>query len=232
MDDLYFDLGNTSLKVYSDGGKLAAVFSSLRSSWLSETSAFICSQDVKRVVIASVATEEKLDLVLNLLKGISVTIASYDKGQWRVINGYANPERLGIDRLLAIEAAYFEIQDRCLVIDCGSAITLDAVDASGCHIGGYIVPGYRLQMESLLRDTSLSFDSIEPTLEMGLDTSECIRNGALRMIFSFCVSVIDEIKPARVFLTGGDLKGALKTLEGLGVRDDFLVYKGLKRVYG
>lgn len=232
MNRVYLDLGNTALKVYSDDGDLVEVYLSRDEAWIENFACMVNRHPIKQAVLASVAVKEKEAAVMSRLDGIEVLSASYDIGEWQIQHSYKNPAKLGIDRLLAIEAAYRETQNSLVVIDCGSAITVDSVDSSGFHQGGFIVPGYRLQMESLLSGTNLSFDVIDPTLALGSDTSECIRNGSFRMISSFCQSVIEEMKPSTVILTGGDLNGVLAPLKVFGEVDEQLVFKGLKYVYG
>lgn len=56
-------------------------------------------------------------------------------------NAYAEPGRLGIDRFLAMLAAWNAGLAPCIVADCGTALTLDALAADGQHLGGLIVPG-------------------------------------------------------------------------------------------
>lgn len=67
-----------------------------------------------------------------------------------VRNGYADYQRLGMDRWLAIIGAYQLARGACLVLDLGTAITADYVNAAGEHLGGYICPGLPL-MRGLLR---------------------------------------------------------------------------------
>lgn len=232
MSKLYMDLGNTSLKVFNEQGELLGAYNKYMDNW---------EEDFKRIfehtcyvscILASVATKAELSKIKSLLPDeISLTEASFNLGLWSVVPCYQDPSKLGIDRLLAMEAAFRESESSVVVIDCGSAVTVDYVSQTGFHEGGYIVPGYRLQMESLLRDTSLSFEDIRPSLGLGQSTSECIRNGSLRMITSLCESVIERYQPSVVVLTGGDLSGDLSSLSQLGRRDDLLVFKGLNYVY-
>jgi len=63
------------------------------------------------------------------------------------------PARVGIDRLLGAWAAYRELQTPVAVIDAGSAITVDWVDGCGDFQGGAILPGLKLQAESLAAGT-------------------------------------------------------------------------------
>ena len=71
-----------------------------------------------------------------------------------VRNGYSNPAQLGVDRWLAVIGAFHRHRDACCVVDAGTALTIDGVDATGQHLGGFIVPGPRLMVESLLTGTS------------------------------------------------------------------------------
>lgn len=63
---------------------------------------------------------------------------------------YLQPQRLGADRFVAMAAAYqLSQQQACIVIDCGTAVTIDTINAAGEHIGGIIYPGLQLCAESL-----------------------------------------------------------------------------------
>ena len=55
-------------------------------------------------------------------------------------NAYVNPSELGSDRWCAMVAAYHATDSDIIVIDCGSAITIDIVNSAGQHLGGYILP--------------------------------------------------------------------------------------------
>lgn len=73
------------------------------------------------------------------------------------------PERLGIDRLLAAwKASRWSPRQACVVIDAGSAITVDCVSPQGVFLGGAILPGVALQFESLGRGTD-ALPTLDPT---------------------------------------------------------------------
>ncbi|MDQ2070556.1 type III pantothenate kinase [Natronospira bacteriovora] len=130
---------------------------------------------------------------------------------------YEEPVRLGVDRWLAMLAAWRLIgqpQHRpLLVVDCGTAVTLDLVDADGGHRGGAIVPGLRLMAESLIGATS----GIRPRPDdqsagfPGRDTGACVQSGALMAVTGALREAIahsDGICPgAAVIMTGGDADG-------------------------
>ena len=74
-----------------------------------------------------------------------------------VTNAYDEPHKLGTDRFVAMIAAYHlnneQQQKACIIIDSGTATTIDAVDANGNHLGGLILPGIDLCSSSLLQNT-------------------------------------------------------------------------------
>lgn len=68
--------------------------------------------------------------------------------------GYVNPAKLGVDRWLGVIAAFHQRRGAACVVNVGTAMTIDGVDATGQHLGGVIVPGPDLAVASLLRNTS------------------------------------------------------------------------------
>lgn len=96
-------------------------------------------------------------------------------------NAYAEPARLGVDRWLAMIAAFRRVGGAVIVLDCGSAITLDAVTAAGAHLGGIIVPG-----PEMLWRCFYSSAAVVATEEMafaanpfGRSTGQAVGGGAL-----------------------------------------------------
>lgn len=124
---------------------------------------------------------------------------------------YDDAGRLGVDRWLAMLAAFHETAGPVCVFDCGSAITVDLVVEKGVHKGGYIIPGIKMQRDALLENTELI--RIEKALEShnfgwGCSTEEAVNFGISRMVAGFIDSIVDELLlsgplPA-LFLTGGD----------------------------
>lgn len=71
-----------------------------------------------------------------------------------VSNAYANPRQLGVDRWCALIGARARIKAACLVVGCGTATTIDTLDANGRFLGGFILPGNDLMRSSLARNTA------------------------------------------------------------------------------
>lgn len=127
-----------------------------------------------------------------------------------VVNAYAEPGKLGVDRWLALLAAYHRAKTACCVVDCGTAIKVDLVAANGRHRGGYIVPGLQLLKDALaarsqaLATEQAGWSSAEP----GTSTIAAVHNGILRNVLGFVRDVKRECDDSgieyRWFITGGD----------------------------
>jgi type III pantothenate kinase len=153
-----------------------------------------------------------------------------------VTNGYALPGQLGVDRWAAMVAAWHEQQSAVLVVDCGSAITLDFVDAGGRHHGGMIAPGLQMMRHSLSHQTA-NID-ILPTGQAGSAgllanaTEAAIINGTIRMATAMIERTATDIAGQsgdgiRVVMTGGDAPVIRPLLDRRTTHDPDLVLKGV-----
>jgi type III pantothenate kinase len=94
-----------------------------------------------RVWVASVAAASRADGVREALAGFETGRVEWLRTPRRaggVVNHYAKPERLGIDRFLAMLAAHSRASGACVVVGCGTALTLDLVATDGAHAEGMI----------------------------------------------------------------------------------------------
>jgi type III pantothenate kinase len=129
-----------------------------------------------------------------------------------VTNTYEDPIALGVDRWLAMLAAFHRTGSACCILDCGSAITYDWLNARGEHQGGYIVPGMQLMRQSMAKKTRALEIAFEDWGEPvpGKSTRAAIGNGILAMVCGFAehcrqgTSRAAGGADARWFLTGGD----------------------------
>lgn len=101
-----------------------------------------------------------------------------------VQNGYANPAQLGSDRFASAIAAHALYPQRpVLVATCGTATTIDAIDADGVFIGGMILPGLQLMAQSLAQNTAQlpQIDDPRAIQHMFADhTQQAIINGCIQ----------------------------------------------------
>lgn len=73
-----------------------------------------------------------------------------------ILNRYAKPERLGIDRFLAMLAAHSRTPGDAVIVGCGTALTVDAVSADGAHVEGMISLSPARMLETLSASTAIA----------------------------------------------------------------------------
>jgi len=126
-------------------------------------------------------------------------------------NAYKPPDSVGADRLASAVAAYAEFQAPCVIIDAGTAITVDAVSADGVFQGGTIMPGLGLSICCLSEGTAQLPDFTPGALgpPIGRSTRSAITSGVSRGLAGAVDRLIADVAteldgPAKVVLTGGD----------------------------
>lgn len=122
---------------------------------------------------------------------------------------YVEPEKLGTDRYLAMLGARSLTRDPLCVVGCGTAITLDAVDGDGNHLGGLILPGIRLAENALLQNTQKLTPMRWTPNPLGNDTASCIGAGIHHALPAGIDHIIDELETThgyyfKRFAFGGD----------------------------
>ncbi|MGQ0502672.1 MAG: type III pantothenate kinase [Panacagrimonas sp.] len=146
-------------------------------------------------------------------------------------NGYAEPRRLGVDRWLALLAAWSETGGACVVADAGTALTVDVVDAQGQHRGGVIAAGLRTSENAVLGATRFPTREapLPPHAGLGLDTESCVRQGAMLSVLGAIDRAACEVCPgARRYLCGGDAPTLLPLLGAGWEHRPALVLEGLR----
>ena len=151
---------------------------------------------------------------------------------------YSDPSTYGVDRYAAIIAAYHSSQRSTIVIDCGTAITVDAVDKSGNHLGGLIMPGAGL-MRSLLVNNAAMIPELEhdhPVKLLNHTTQDALHSGTVLTLRFGLQAIIQDIQDqmagdAEVYVAGGEI--ALLGLKDLDcIHRPNLVLEGLEIMLG
>jgi type III pantothenate kinase len=199
----------------------------------------LCSHynKVTQVVAACVANDEIIDKIENycIYNNMVFCRVTTELSTCSVTSGYDNPLQLGVDRWLAIIAGQkLYPQKNVLVIDAGTATTIDLVDSSGKHLGGWIFAGISLLFTSLLGDTEKIRADVkkEVSLSFGLNTTDNVNNsswaatvGLVKQAISQAKTVIGEVD--EVIITGGNGKAlhTLMNIESVYIED--LIFYGL-----
>ena len=146
-----------------------------------------------------------------------------------LVSSYAEPERMGVDRWLAMLAAHVHNEGALCVIDAGTAVTVDLMSAAGVHDGGYILPGADLMRRALSSETDrIQVSALEvPTIGPGNNTQACVTAGSWRAVMGAVQSTMVEYPQHRALLTGG-AAGALQDLGLVATHSPDLVMEGLR----
>lgn len=242
MSDLLVDSGNTRLKwALSDTGvwRTGALFMPARDVGALLDDAWRALPRPARVFVADVADgargQAMADWVRHRwqLSPIRIQAQSELLG---VRSAYREPERLGADRWAALIAARALTNRSACVVDCGTAVTLDALGANGVHAGGVIFPGLTLLRRSLVQGTA-ALDAAPGNAAhcLARSTADGIAAGTLYGLVGAIERVLDEFEKAlgeapHIYITGGDADQVAAHLARAVQREPDLVLKGLARI--
>lgn len=153
-------------------------------------------------------------------------------------NRYETPKTLGVDRMVLAAGAVFKYpkQNR-LIIDSGTCITYDFVDADDNYLGGAISPGFRLRYEALHNYTAklplLTLESPEGFI--GDSTKQAIHsgvvNGVLQEIDGFIERYREQYQVLTVILTGGDTDFLAKRVKNTIFANPNFLLESLNHLY-
>jgi len=174
------------------------------------------SHDVRQVWVSNVAGD---DIQLQISKfgagrDAKVRFIAAREEQCGVRNGYSRPGQLGSDRWAALVGAWHLVRKECLVVNSGTATTIDALSGQGEFIGGLILPGVDLMLGSLYDATGQLMTGGNEKLLSGLpaeyvpfpkNTADAMFSGAIQ---ASCGAIqaqhaLLEDESAQVVLSGG-----------------------------
>ncbi len=241
---LAIDIGNSRIKLgmFDQAGSLL------------DTQAYLHTEfhkaqlpDCRQIILASVANEAITSrLIESLPEDVALRIAKSSDSYQSLTNLYDAPQTLGIDRWASIIAAWRLQNTSCLVVNAGTAITVDAIrchDGKASFIGGWISAGLRTMQQNLAQNTAQltntyadhTIDSKNTMLTFGLNTQSAVNNGTM----SAAVGMIQQgyqllcglcKPPIKIVICGGDANNIATycTAAGLTVEvETHLVLKGL-----
>lgn len=186
------------------------------------------------ILVASVRSDDSLGQIVEWSKQnwqLRPRLAIVSAESSGVTNSYSDVSRMGIDRWLAMLAAFHRTQSACLIVDSGTALTIDALSDTGQHLGGYILPGLGLGVAAIETNTGIRLKQREldsAQLEFGTNTESAVLNGVLAQAIALIEKAAYQLgspgqveqntKAVQVLLSGGDaatLQAALANNESL-----------------
>ena len=206
---LYIDVGNTRIKwqhrddkeILDVGNIMVENFTDIDFSHLEE---------VKRVVVSNVNHSVVLDKIKEIVTPFNCPIIeACSESNQTLINDYVDPGSLGVDRWLTAMGAWKTQKKALLVINAGTAITVDliALDTQGRpHFkGGMILPGVAISMAILNNSTSLIDVGMGICQYPSLNTTDAVTTGIFTAIQGAVNQVCKKLPASLpILLTGGD----------------------------
>ncbi|MBI4435874.1 MAG: type III pantothenate kinase [Candidatus Omnitrophica bacterium] len=153
-------------------------------------------------------------------------------------NLYKNPKQVGPDRLVNAYAALRVYGAPAIVVDFGTAITVDIVSKKGEYLGGMIVPGMGISLEALAEKTALlpKVRLRPPKLLLGKDTEGSILSGAFHGFASLCDGLVTKIRKKfgsriKTILTGGHSRIVSSYCKEMDYVNGHLTLEGLRLLF-
>ena len=233
---LIIDIGNTVAKLVAFDGDEPVEEVRTSNESLAALGAFAAKYAFTHGIVGAVReitpqAEERLQaLHIPLLRFTSSTPVP-------ITNRYRTPQTLGSDRLAAaVGARSLKPGKDLLIIDAGTCVTYEVIDALGNYWGGNIAPGMHMRLRALHEFTAkLPLVEAEGAVPgMGYDTDKAIRSGVLRgmkyEIEGYIRSMRAKYPKLLVFLTGGDKINFDTTIKSIIFADKFSVPRGLNKI--
>ncbi len=234
--NLIIDIGNNSAKFFLFKGEQIVLHTRRENTGFDVIDEWNRLYDIDKAIVSTViADSSELQEKLGKLQCPVVRFSSSTPLPLEI--GYRTPRTLGSDRIAAAVGAWSEAPGRnILVIDAGTAITIDFVGNDGTYNGGNIAPGIKMRLRALHEYTSRlpMVDKEGDTPAIGYDTETAIRSGVINGVCHEIEGYINEFKQKYcdllVFLTGGDEKPLKNRIKNCIFADKYLVAKGLNRI--
>ncbi|MBQ5895392.1 MAG: type III pantothenate kinase [Bacteroidaceae bacterium] len=234
--NLIIDIGNNSAKYFLFNGEQLILHARKENTSFGIIGEWSSLYEIDKVIISSVITEQPA--LTDELSKLECPVVRFNNTLKLPLDiKYRTPHTLGSDRLAAAVGAWSEAAGRnIIIIDAGSAITVDFIDRNGNYLGGNIAPGIKMRLKALHEYTALlpMIEKEGETPAIGYDTETAIRSGVINGICHEIDGYINEFKQkysdVLVFLTGGDEKTLKNRVKNCIFADKYLVAKGLNRI--
>ena len=206
---LAIDAGNSRIKWGVHDGRAWTATGAIETARAGELSESLRGIKAAGLAIASNVAGAAVQAAIEAAcKGLAVRFVRSEASRLGVTNGYRDPSQLGTDRWVALIAAHHARPGHKLVINAGTALTIDALTGDGRFLGGLIVPGPALMRRSLDRATAALRESEGAVRDFPASTPEAIATGAVLA----CAGAADRLAksmdahgtpPGLIILSGG-----------------------------
>ena len=189
---LLIDVGNSQIKIAIWNGDTLSKRNSCTQNNLSSTISRYKTIDIKKIFFVSViSSEANREISTKLHKTFSIKPIQLKatRSLMGVRNGYKKPSQLGDDRWCAVVGGYNIIKKPLMLVDCGSAISIDFVNSNAKHEGGYILSGFEgygnsFQHTHKLKNLKIKKINLRTRKSIAKETSDALVKGYLFMVIS------------------------------------------------
>ena len=235
------DIGNSRIKWcwYRDGSMHSPGTCNYTIAELSDNLDSIWSESPvpSEVSVSCVRGKEVIEVLTDWLQSHWNVIPEYatvSESELGVTNGYEEYNRLGIDRWLALLATWNRWKKPACVVDCGTAITIDSLDGQGNHLGGYILPGLHMMLQTLHEKLPVipEITGLPGGTGYARSTMQGVSSGCLLAVISLIERVVEEMQHTfdnhtECVITGGDAGVIMEYLSAQFHHRPMLVLEGL-----
>lgn len=218
---LLIDIGNSRTKyVRLINGELSAT-TQLNNDEFSTAYFMKYFSQASQIIVANVAKSALTDELATWCARHKISYKQVHSEQQknRLISAYQEPTTLGIDRWLALLGAmHLYPQENVLIIDAGTATTVDLLATDGQHQGGWILAGVNALFTSILSHSTLvhAKNKTTPSLAFGTNTTDNVNNACWAATLGMIERAIEQAQQLgdinRIILTGGDGKSLTSLL--------------------
>ena len=218
--DILIDIGNTRVKwkaVSVEAGSETHHFLYQSTTFIKDVEKSLVGKintQISHVYVSNVAGEEiKIKLIQWFVDKFQVepVFAQSQRKMHGLVSAYIHPEQLGVDRFLAMLGANVQSDEAAVIIDCGTAVTVDCVNTCKQFVGGVILPGISLMRNSLFQNAeALNVPIKEQNFTLfATDTDLAISSGTILAVTSVIEHAMKKLKELtgvepKCIITGGD----------------------------
>ncbi len=207
----------------------------LASSDIEAMKSFFEKKNIKNIILSSTA------VVMPEIEDFLIQNYNYTRLKTEtpvpIENIYRTPKTLGKDRVAGVIGAKVLYPKKdCLVIDAGTCITYDFINAKNIYLGGNIAPGISLRLRAMDEFTAALplVSKQQPDTNKGYSTETAIRAGAVwgtaYEIMGFIQQLDQQTETLTILLTGGDAKLLDKLIDRETIVNPYLVLIGLNKI--
>ena len=237
---LLIDIGNTTTSISLWKNSKLSMTSNSDNNKLLVTLKKYLKKEIDEILLTSVISVKENKLIVDKLKKIFKCRVKQIKSSSNLLgvtNGYIQPAKLGDDRWATIVASYFLYRKPLIIVDCGTAISIDIVNAKGIHLGGYILGGFDGYSKSFknayhLKNIKIKEDAVSQKKSFPNKTEDGITEGYLLMVISAIENTYNHIKKnqktsPKLLISGGYGKIISKRLSVKNKYEPDLVLKSI-----